>query len=171
MKQQASGQGHTPLRVTKWVQGQTGQGTPHDDIPVYPPAFSEPKEVLEKPPANGQRKSSVSGEGHPVILLRSQKVGGHSSHSPPAHMSKARASMSSPLTPGSRGRTGILLGKLPRQFHPTPSVFPDQAHSMVMATGCSPSGSFQTSTHIHANSVPYSDGCGPLKAAELLPGI
>lgn len=77
------------------------------------------------------RESDISREGHTAILLLSQKLGTHDGHSPPAHMSKARASMSSPLTPGARGRTGILLGKLPGQFRSTPSVPPDQAHSMA----------------------------------------
>ena len=131
------------------MQGQTGQGAPHDHIPVHPPAFSEPKEVLEKPPADRQKKSSVSGEGHPVILLHSQKVGGRSSHSPPAHMSKARASMSSPLTPGSRGRAGILLGKLPGKFHPTTSVLPDQAHGTAWPLGAALLEAFK-------DSLPYS---------------
>jgi len=66
----------------------------------------------------------------------------HGDHSPPAHMSKARASMSSPLTPGLRGREGVLLGEPSGQLHPTTSAPLDKAKDTALGTECRPSGSF-----------------------------
>lgn len=62
--------------------------------------------------------------------------------SPPAHMSKARASMSSPLTPAVTGREGVLLLELPGSSTRPPQPPLNEAKDMALATGCRPSGSF-----------------------------
>lgn len=84
-------------------------------------------------------------------------------------MSKARASISSPLTPGSRGREGVLLGK--HQGNSTLPPRSPQIRTWWWPPGAALLEAFQTSPHIHAHCAPRSDSGSPPKAAELLPGI